>query len=269
MSSFTVLLTVHGRESADYFDKSLYSIWNEQLLKPNCIVIIEDGPLSKELNLILYKWVKILKNNLKLVKNEKQRGLTSCLIEGITYCQTEYIARMDSDDISLSNRFKLQVDFLDNNPDVSIVGTNAAIIDQDGKVLSIRKMPTTHDSIIKKLPFFNPLIHPSVMMKKSIFEDNNNYPAISETSQDYAFWFLLASKGYHFKNIDNILINYRTKQRKNSVRYAFNELKVRIYGNRISKQPIYIYFLLPFLFLISLIPYSVSNKVKKSYKRLL
>jgi len=268
LHSFCVLMSVHKEEIGLYFENALKSIWDEQTLKPNKIIVVEDGNLNKELSVILMKYKKLLGKKLVRIKNKNSVGLTKCLNIGLKHCDTDYIARMDSDDISLVNRFETQVAFLTNNPDIAIVGSNAQNIDENGFIVSQRKMPTTHKKILKILPVFNPLVHPSVMINKRVFNSIQEYPSIAATSQDYALWFLLASKGFKFENIEESLINYRVihkTKKRNIYMYAWSELKVRVYGYKITKQPAYKYALIPFLYIVSLIPYPFLKKIKNTF----
>ena len=269
--SFCVLMSVHHKEISLYFENALKSIWDEQTLKPDKIIIVEDGALSNDLCNILNKYKKLLGNKLITIKNKNSVGLTKCLNIGLKHCNTDYIARMDSDDISLADRFESQIAYLTNNPDIAVVGSCATNIDDNGIVISHRKAPILHKEIVKTLPVFNPVIHPSVMIDRSVFNLIQEYPNIAATSQDYALWFLLTSKGFRFGNIDKALIEYRTihkTKKRNKYIYAWNELKVRTYGYKITKQPLMKYFFIPILYIVSLIPYTYLKKNKSIFSKL-
>ena len=122
--NFSVLLSVYYKEKPEFLEKSIESIYFNQTLKPDEIVLVEDGPLTKE----LYSSIKKLKNKiginiLKVVSLEKNMGLGNALRIGIKRCSNELIARMDTDDISYSNRFEKQVNFFKENPDTDVLGT--------------------------------------------------------------------------------------------------------------------------------------------------
>jgi glycosyltransferase involved in cell wall biosynthesis len=264
-------MSVHNKETPFYFEKAIRSIWEKQTLKPNKVVIVEDGQLNEGLSSILTKYKKLLGDILVTIKNEKSIGLTKSLNIGLTHCKTDYIARMDSDDISLAERFETQVAYLIQNPDVAVVGSYAKNIDDNGAVISLRNAPILHEEILKKLPFFNPIIHPSVMINKAVFNSIQEYPNIADTSQDYALWFLVASKGFRFGNIDKALIQYRVihkAKKRNRYLYAWNELKSRVFGYKITNQPLLKYFFIPILYFVALIPYQNLKKIKSLFLRL-
>ncbi len=112
----SVLMSVYKSEKPTYLDRSLQSVWDDQTLKPDEIILVQDGPLSEELLQVIDKWQAKLCEVLVLIRNEVNIGLTKSLNKGIRVAKGEYIARMDSDDISLPNRFVMQEKFLDENP---------------------------------------------------------------------------------------------------------------------------------------------------------
>lgn len=107
-------MSVYKSEQATYLDRALHSIWTDQILKPDQIVLIKDGPLGDDLNEVVEKWRKNIPDVLDIIINLENIGLTKSLNKGLNYITGDYIARMDSDDISTPERFKLQKDFLDN-----------------------------------------------------------------------------------------------------------------------------------------------------------
>lgn len=107
---FSVLISVYKNENPKYLERAIESIYFEQILKPNEIILVEDGPLTNKLYEVIGTLKKKLKNILKIVKLEKNSGLGKALEIGITQCSNELIARMDSDDISNKKRFKKQIE---------------------------------------------------------------------------------------------------------------------------------------------------------------
>ena len=104
---FSVLISVYNKERPDFLEKSLKSIWDEQTLKPNEIVLVKDGVLTKELDEIINKFS--IDSPLKIIPLSKNMGLGFALNEGLKYCSYEYVARMDSDDIAKPKRFEKQL----------------------------------------------------------------------------------------------------------------------------------------------------------------
>lgn len=161
--------------------------------------------------------------------NNSNKGLTKSLNEGIGYSRGEYIARMDADDISFSERLKKQVDFLESNKDVAMCGTWAEFINTRGEYITDYKTPVSDSDILKELIFHNPFVHPSVMIRKEIFEKVGLYDENFRFAQDYELWTRIVTK-YKTTNIPEKLLKYRLL--KEGITKSKN-FKVRILGLKI------------------------------------
>jgi glycosyltransferase involved in cell wall biosynthesis len=121
MPKFSVLMSIYYKEAPDNLDQCLESLAN-QTVPANEIVIVKDGILPAGLEKTLLSWQEKLP--LKIVGYEENKGLAYALNYGLDYCSHELVARMDSDDICLSDRFEKQISFFERNQDTVIVGTN-------------------------------------------------------------------------------------------------------------------------------------------------
>jgi glycosyltransferase involved in cell wall biosynthesis len=179
-------------------------------------------------------------SRMKVIHQENQ-GVIGALNTGLHHAKGKYIARMDSDDIAFADRFGEQVNFLDNRPDVAVVGTFAYRIDENGKVGSEFRLPVSPPELKRYLSHRSPLIHPSVMFRSEILEKVNGYPNVPHV-EDYAFW-IEVSRHFDMANLPRFLLYYRThgekiSVRKNSVQIK-NHLEVkRKYWNSIGPIPI-------------------------------
>jgi len=129
---------------------------------------------------------------LRIYSNEENIGLTRSLNIALGYARCEYIARMDADDICLPDRFKMQVNFLNAHPDVSVVGTGFMMIEEDGTPIREGHFPMDDDLIRWALCFYNPIVHPSVMMRLSTIKQVGGYDPALAQSQDYDLWWRLS-----------------------------------------------------------------------------
>ena len=98
--SISVLMSVYKSEKADYLARALRSVWTDQTLKPDEIVLVEDGPLGDELIRVIIDWKSLLRERLVLLRNDCNLGLTKSLNKGLSVVKSDFIARMDSDDIA-------------------------------------------------------------------------------------------------------------------------------------------------------------------------
>lgn len=235
MSSISVVMSVYKAEKPAFLNLSMSSIWSEQAVKPDEIILIEDGPLGKDLLKVIENWRCIIGPRLKIIVNTDNIGLTKSLNKGIAIASSQYIARMDSDDISTPNRFKLQAEFLDNHNDVHVVGGSISEFNADNQNLGIRNFPRNNDSILKYIYKASPLAHPAVMMRKCIFDNGLTYNDNYRTSQDIALWFDVLKAGYKIANLNEIVLKFRRDGdvfKRRSRAKAKNEFKIYLNGIR-------------------------------------
>ena len=195
--------------AAKYLDETINSILN-QTYDDFEFLIIDDGSTDNSLEILnSYKDSRIT-----ILKNERNIGYVKTLNKLIKISKGEYIARQDNDDISLPNRIEKQVFFLNENPDISVCGTNAYIF---GKKIKITRMPTTDDEIRAYMIINNPMIHPTIMIRKSIFDelDINRYNEDLCPAEDYAMWFEISKKS-KLANLSQPLLKYRWHENNTS-----------------------------------------------------
>ena len=232
--TISVLLSVYKSENPSYLDRALQSVWTDQTLKPDEIVLIEDGPLSDILLAVIQKWKDLLSDKLLILRNEQNLGLTKSLNRGIRYIKSDLIARMDSDDISEPSRFEKQVAYLEEHPEVDVVGGSLQEFNEGNDCLNIRHYPQTPDESRKYIVKASPLAHPTVMIRRRVFDTGIRYNEKYRTCQDVALWFKLISKGYKIANLPDITIRFRRNDvvfsRRKSKRNIWNEFRIYMHG---------------------------------------
>lgn len=191
------------------------------------LIIIDDGSTDTSWDIITQfrkthpKIIKAFRNKTK--QNEAGNAATNL---GLLYAKGAYIARMDADDIALPTRIAKQVDYLSRNPDTILVGTQAKVINQHGKIIGKKSMPLTHDAIYNQYGFVHPIIHPSVMINRALLPNPNVlYACKYGINDDYYTFFTLLSHG-KFANLPEALLKYRVHTNNSSL----NNLK-RNYWN--------------------------------------
>lgn len=195
----TVLMSVYNGEK--YLKETIKSIL-KQKFKDFEFLIINDGSTDKSIEII----ESYSDNRIKLINNEKNIGLTATLNKGLDLAQGEYIARIDSDDISLPIRLKKQVNFMDENPQIGVCGSWVKFFQDSSAIV---KYPLTSNEIKVEMLFENPLAHPSVIIRKDLLKQNNlYYDTEFKSAQDYELW-TRASKYFDFANIPEVLLYYR------------------------------------------------------------
>lgn len=234
MIAFSVLMSVYARENPQWLRQSLSSILSEQIVKPAQVVLVVDGPLNDELELVIADFQQHYGYILDVCRLESNRGLGYALYEGLLHCKFDWVARMDADDIALPQRFSCQLEFIMRNSDVDIVGSYAEDMDETGATIGERKVPVGAAQI-HQLMWTCPLIHPSVMYRKSVVLMAGSYSKTLKRRQDYDLWFRCAKAGAGFANIAEPLIRYRITDQtyaRNSFGVAWNQAIIGFKGCR-------------------------------------
>lgn len=206
----SVIMSVYNDKK--FLKKSINSILNQNY-KNFEFIIIDDGS-TNSIKKILNKY----KNNKKIIiiNNKANIGLARSLNHGIKISKGKYIARMDADDYSFRSRLKDQVKFLEKNKNISILGSQALIEKAFSEKKEKTKLPSSNLAINFCLNFKNPLMHSSIMMRKSIFKKMRGYDKNYMRCQDYELW-LRSRKYYNFSNLNKVLIKYKATNNYNSV----------------------------------------------------
>lgn len=205
---FSVLISVYKKEKAEYLKRALQSVIN-QTLKPTEIVIVKDGPLTKELDDCIEDFQKQNSKLFKILSFKENRGLGLALRDGVKACKYEYIARMDSDDISKLDRFEKQFNYLQKHPETALLGTWITEFSKDeNNPDTVTKLPCIHQTIIKFAKRRNPFRHVTVVLKKSAVIQSGNYRDFL-WFEDYDLFVRILQKGYLTANIPEYLVNVR------------------------------------------------------------
>ena len=209
MEKYSVLMSLYAKENPEYLPLAINSMIN-QTVKPNEIIIVEDGPLTEELSAIVDKYKSDYPDLFVVVKNAKNLGLGLALNEGIKVANNELIARMDTDDISKLDRCEKQLKIFESNAELSIVGS---WVDEFNKtpenIISTRTVPETNKEIYKFAKKRSAFNHPAVMYKKSAVLANNGYSDLRR-NQDVDLFGRMLFNGCKAYNISEALLYFRT-----------------------------------------------------------
>ncbi len=203
MTTVSVVMSVYNREK--YLKEAIDSILN-QTYKDFELIIIDDCSTDGS--------GQILKNyaqedkRITLIQNETNKGLIYNLNLGISKAKGKYIARMDDDDISHLERFAKQVKYMDSHPQITVLGTYINILG-DPDFLSWISL-TDSDMLEVAMNFYNPMCHPSIMMRKSFLDEHNlkyDYQALH--AEEYYLFKEIIKHGGKLANLPEELLSYR------------------------------------------------------------
>ncbi|PJG85227.1 glycosyltransferase family 2 protein [Conservatibacter flavescens] len=204
--NFSVLMSLYYKEKAVFLAQCFDSLL-QQTIKATEIVLVFDGEIGTELEKTVEKYTALLP--LKIVRLPQNVGLGKALNAGIEQCSYEWIFRMDTDDFCHPERFAKQVAYIQQNPEVDIVGTQLAEFESDPDVLTgERKVPTSAVEIAKFSKTRSPFNHPTVAYRKSMLLALGGYQHHLYL-EDYNLWLRILANGYHAANLPEILLYMR------------------------------------------------------------
>jgi glycosyltransferase involved in cell wall biosynthesis len=201
-------MSVYKKERPENLDQSLSSI-EKQTLPPDEIVLVQDGPIDIELSKIIEKHLKMFKGEFRVVRLPINQGLGEALRQGTKYVTTDWIMRMDTDDICVNNRFELQLNAIKKDPTIAVIGGQIdEFTDNPNNIIGFRKVPVTEKQIKSYLSWRCPFNHPSVLINKSKLFAAGGYQSFG-TFEDYYLWCRMIAKGYCVKNLPDVLVHMR------------------------------------------------------------
>lgn len=209
---FSALVSVYGKDDALFFKEALLSISKDQTIKPAQIVVVEDGPVPNEIERSIECAINAAPEcEFTVIRKSQNAGLAAALNTGLKECKYEWVARMDSDDISLPDRFAKQLDYIKNHPNVDIIGGAIAEFTlTPGDMQSERHVGLDMEAIRKMAKSRTPMNHVSVMYKKSVVEEAGCYSENFGKLEDYKLWVDLLGNNAALANVDDILVYVRT-----------------------------------------------------------
>ena len=205
----SVIMSVYNNE--DTLPLTINSVLN-QTFKEFEFIIIDDFSMDSSVEII--KEYQNKDSRIVFIQNESNQGLPKSLNKAIEKSHYEYIGRIDGDDICMLDRFEKQLKYINDNPHIDILGTEAILIDQAGNEVGSALMPETNDEIKKAIRYKNPMIHPSIVMKKGVLDSLHGYDEKLRKAQDLDLWARAIDAKKVFHNLQEPLIKYRVDLNK-------------------------------------------------------
>lgn len=197
----SVVMAVHNSER--FLRDSIDSILNQTFADFE-FIIVDDGSTDGTAAILdSYTDARI-----RIIRNEKTRGLPTSLNRGTETAEGTYIARMDGDDISLPERFARQVAYLTDHPHIDVLGTWFTHLTHNGERLNTVELPLTHGMIAWSLLFFTPISHPTAIIRRAVLQRVGGYNIDYPLAQDYELWTRLIHRA-QLANLPEALVLYR------------------------------------------------------------
>lgn len=199
----SVVLSVYN--GAEHLREAVDSILNQTFIDFE-FIILDDGSTD-------HTW-EILTDfddpRIVLVRNQENMGLTKSLNEGLGMAKCEYIARQDADDISLPERLAKQVEFLERNREVGLLSCAFVEIDEEGRSVSIQRLPAGNSELQARLLISNCFCHGAAMFRRECLESVGAYREEFDFAQDYDLWLRISEK-YKVANLEDALYEWRLR----------------------------------------------------------
>lgn len=242
---FSVIMSVYKNDKPEQLDVALDSIIN-QTLPPNEIIVVVDGPVPDESVRVLENKKQVY-SELKVFYQKENQGLGAVLRIAVANAQYDYLARMDSDDIALPNRFELQMNEFRKDSKLSLVGGMITeFVDTPDNIISKRILPCSDADIKQFMKSRCGVNHMTVIMKKEDLLKAGNYQP-DFRQEDYYLWARMILAGCTFKNIPEVVVNVRSGYdqfaRRGGLKYYKDVLKFNrwMYEKKLISLPRMVY----------------------------
>lgn len=232
-----VLMSVYKNDNPEHFHLSVESIL-KQTYQDFLLLIGVDGDIPDNLAEAIQAYNGNAK--VKIFWFKENRGLTAVLnnlLDEGKKLRPTYYARMDADDISYTDRFEKQVRYMNENPELDVIGGAIEEMEYDGTLNSkVIQYPLTHQECFDFFATRNPLAHPAVMFRASFFDKVTSYNANYKKNQDTELWYRAFKAGCKFGNLKDVVLTFRVSKdmykRRGGVKFAKEVLKLRTEINK-------------------------------------
>lgn len=203
---FSLLLPVYMGDRAEFFTKAFSSAVIDQTRRPTEVVLVEDGPISADLDAAINRAVESSPVEVRRVRLAVNVGLATALTRGLAACRFDVVARMDADDISLPERFERQLPAIEKGCD--LVGSGMFEFNEKDVILGRRTPPVGQAEIARQARFRDPFNHPTVVYRKSAVEASGGYRHLP-LMEDYWLFARMINSGALIENLPEALVMYR------------------------------------------------------------
>lgn len=227
LPDYSVLMSVYKNDKAEFLDLAIVSMVR-QTIAPNDFVVVCDGPLKPELDACLRKWQHALGSRMNVYRLDENHGLGFALNAGLPLCGCSIVARMDSDDISRSDRCEVLISKMISE-NLSLVGGAIEEFNREpGDMGAVRMPPLEKKDIDIWLKRRNPFNHMSVVFDRDVVEEVGGYEPFP-WMEDYWLWARMIARGCRCANVSDVVVDARTGEgmyaRRSNVAYLKSQIK--------------------------------------------
>lgn len=273
MKNFSVCTSVYKNDKPEFVRVALDSMLVQQSVKPGEIVLVQDGPVPYDLSHLLLEYKDKYGEVLNIIRLDKNGGLGNALKLGVENAKYDIIARMDSDDICLPDRFEKQLAYLESHPECDIVGGQMTeFIDTPANIVGKREVPLTNEEIYQYMKSRCALNHVTVMFRKAAVLKAGNYQDWF-WNEDYYLWVRMMMAKCQFANLPDVTVNVRSGAdqyaRRGGKKYFDSEMgikKLMLKKGMINRKEYVVNYIQRFIIQL-LLPNSLRGWVFRTFAR--
>ena len=269
---FSVLISIYYKEKPEHFDACMKSIWDQQTLKPTEIILVEDGPLTVELYESISLWQERLQQTLRVIKLEENVGTGKAKNIGLQHCQYEIVSIVDTDDISVSDRFEKQMQCFEADGDLVILGGQInEFVDDISSPSGMRVVPLDNQALRHYAKKQSPFNNMTISYRKSKILEVGGYQH-HLWMEDYNLFLRVIAKGYKIQNLADVLVYARIDNgmhaRRKGLEYIKSEKQLLNLKKQLKLQnPIHANMLFLVRSVFRLMPSSLLGKIYNTFLR--
>jgi hypothetical protein len=204
---FSLLMSVWIGDDAQFLQEAFVSVVQNQTRPPDDVVLVQDGPVTVELETMIARLIKTSPVPTTLLSLDANVGLGIALDQGMAACAHDIVARMDADDIALAHRFAVQVPLVEGG--VDLVGSSLLEFGVDANDIVGRRVPPIDPAeIVRYARFHQPFNHPTVVYRRSAVEAAGGYRHLA-LMEDYLLFAKMIAQGCSVANVEEPLVLYR------------------------------------------------------------
>ena len=229
MDNYSVLMSVYYKEIPEYFRQSLQSMMDQTVVTDD-FVLVCDGPITDELDAVIQYFTEQYPNIFNVIRLPENVGIGNAANIGLQHCKNDLVAKMDADDISISNRCELQLKKFAANEHLTVVGGIIEEFDQDvNRPFAIRNVPDSNEDIRVFARRRQPFNNVTVMYRRSAVLAVGSYRPLCRC-EDYDLYVRLLYADYYAENIPQVLAKVRVGKGGISRRVSWLTLKGVFYS---------------------------------------
>ena len=227
LPDYSVLMSVYDKELPENLNQSLESMLM-QTYPPSDFVLVCDGKLTNELNIIVKSFQNEYKQIFRIVRIDENVGVGKAMNKGIKACRCDYIVRMDSDDVSLPDRCIKEMLLFAVMPELDMVGSFVEEFDDEtDETVAIKKVPLLQKDIESFCKRRNPFNRQTLAFRKSKAIEAGGYSDL-KLCEDYEFAARMLANGAKGQNIPEVLVRYRVDSSTSEIRKSWRLTKAFI-----------------------------------------